>query len=479
MQRIKMGTENHDSNSSSDKNNPGYQEGMKQHYFFVGIAGTGMSAIAQYLKAAGNNVSGSDRQFQKEIFNESRAALEAAGIACFEQGAGGINDTVDVVVVSTAIEDNVPEVQDARQLGKPILKRSELLAQIVETKKTIAIGGTSGKSTTAAMLYEILFHAGLKPSIIGGAGLTRLIREGKIGNAAYGEGDWLIIEADESDGSIVQYTPEIGLLLNIDKDHQDLAELERLFRIFRANSKQFIVNLTHPLSAKLAKGSVFDFDCKEKSSAYMNATGFHQKGPMIAFYVEGHSFVVHSPGKHTMENAMAALAVSHSLGIQWEVCADALRHYEGIYRRHQVYGEKNGVILVDDFAHNPVKCARSIEACHPFAKKCIAWFQPHGYAPTRFLRHDFVTEIAKVMRPQDEIWMSEIYYAGGTAVKDISASDLIEDLKALGVNAYFVADRNELIKTMRPHFTPSTTLLLMGARDPSLGDFAKQVWSEL
>jgi len=447
--------------------------------FFIGIAGTGMSAIAQYLKAAGKNISGSDRQFQKDEFNENRRALELAGITCFEQGAGGISADVDLVVVSTAVEDSVPEVQEAKRMGKPIVKRSELLAEIVLTKKTIAIGGTSGKSTTSAMLYEILYHAGWKPSIIGGAGLTRLIKEGKIGNAAYGEGDWLIIEADESDGSIVQYNPEIGVLLNIDKDHQDLEELVRLFGIFRDNSNHFIVNLAHTLSASLSKNSIFDFDCNDQSTAYMNATGFHQKGAMIAFYVEGHSFVVHSPGRHTMENAMAALSVAHSLGIQWEVCADALRSYEGIYRRHQVYGEKNGVILVDDFAHNPVKCARSIEACQPFASKLVAWFQPHGYGPTRFLRHDFVEEIAKVLRPQDEIWMSEIYYAGGTAVKDISANDLIEDLKAKRVNAFFVSDRNELLKTMKSHFTTSTTVLLMGARDPSLGDFAKQVWSEL
>jgi len=447
--------------------------------FFIGIAGTGMSAIAQYLKASGKNISGSDRQFQKDIFNENRAALELVGITCFEQGAGGVTADIDLVVVSTAVEDTVPEVQEAKRLGKPILNRSELLAEIVLTKKTIAIGGTSGKSTTSAMLYEILFHAGLKPSIIGGAGLTRLIQEGKVGNAAYGEGEWLIIEADESDGSIVQYRPEIGVLLNIDKDHQDLDELVRLFGIFRTNSKHFIVNIAHSLSARLSKKSIFDFDCNEQSKAYMNATGFHQKGSMISFYVEEHSFVVHSPGRHTMENAMAALAVAHSLGIQWEVCADALRNYEGIYRRHQVYGEKNGVILVDDFAHNPVKCARSIEACQPLAPKLIAWFQPHGYGPTRFLRHDFVEEIAKVLRPQDEIWMSEIYYAGGTAVKDISANDLIEDLTAKGVNAFFVADRKDLLETMRPHFTPSTTLLLMGARDPSLGEFAKQVWGEL
>ncbi|MFZ9240575.1 MAG: Mur ligase domain-containing protein, partial [Chitinophagaceae bacterium] len=164
----------------------------KQHspisYFFIGIAGTGMSAIAQYLKAAGQTVSGSDRQFQKDQFNESQAALEAEGIHCFEQGGNGITPNVDVVVVSTAIEESVPEVQQARALGKPIKKRSEILAAIVSQKKTIAIGGTSGKSTTTAMLFEILSHAGLDPSVIGGAGLTRLIKQGKIGNAAYFDG---------------------------------------------------------------------------------------------------------------------------------------------------------------------------------------------------------------------------------------------------------------------------------------------------
>ena len=440
------------------------------NYFFIGIAGTGMSAIAQYLKAAGHHVAGSDRQFVSEVHNESRAALEAAGIICFEQGAGGVNANTDLVVVSTAIEDNVPEVQQAKALSKPIIKRSALLAEIVTTKKTIAVAGTSGKSTTTAMLYEILYTAGLEPSVIGGAGLTRLINQGKIGNAAYGEGEWLIIEADESDGSIVQYHPEIGLLLNIDKDHQEMDELMNLFSTFKKHSKTFITNLSHPLSASLSVGSPFDFN---------SPSTFHQVGATISFEFSGQGFEVNSPGRHSMENAMAAIAVASSIGIDLATCSRALSNYEGIYRRHQVYGEKKGVILVDDFAHNPVKCARSMEACQPFADKLIAWFQPHGYGPTRFLRNDFVEELSKVVRPQDEIWMSEIYYAGGTAVKDISAEDLINDLKARGVNAYFVSDRNQLLDAMRPHFTASSTLLLMGARDPSLGDFAKQVWGQL
>jgi UDP-N-acetylmuramate--alanine ligase len=167
------------------------------------------------------------------------------------------------------------------------------------------------------------------------------------------------------------------------------------------------------------------------------------------------------------------------LGVDLKTCAEALKKYEGIYRRHQIIGQKNGVWLIDDYAHNPAKCAASIEACQPIAPKVIAWFQPHGYGPTRFLRHDFVEDIAKALRPQDEIWMSEIFYAGGTAVKDISANDLIEDLKAKNANAFFVDNRNDLVKAIQPHLTDNCVLLLMGARDPSLEYFGKQVWNEL
>ena len=449
------------------------------NYFFIGIAGTGMSAIAQYLKLAGHNVSGSDRQFIEGQFNSIKEALNQEGILCYPQNGLGINEDTDIVVVSTAIEDTVPEVLVAKQLGKKILKRSELLASIAMDKRTIAVGGTSGKSTTTAMLFDILDHAGLNPSIIGGAGLTRLIEQGKIGNAAFGEGEWLIVEADESDGSIVQYHPEIGLLLNVDKDHQEIESLMELFSIFKINSKNFIVNLSHPLSASLSASSNFDFSYTYELSGKVQATGFTQIGENISFYIDDILFSMNLIGKHNMENALAAIAVAASIGITFAVSSSALKNYKGIYRRHQVYGTKGGVTLIDDFAHNPVKCAKSIEACQPISDKLIAWFQPHGYGPTKFLRQDFVDELSKVIRPQDEVWMSEIYYAGGSAVKDISAGDLIEDIKSKGINAFFVPNREKLLDTIRPHFTSSTTLLLMGARDPALGDFAKEVWSQL
>ena len=448
--------------------------------FFIGIAGAGMSAIAQYLQGTGKKVSGSDRYFTPETPNETRDKLEAEGIHCFLQDGSGITTATDLVVVSTAIEDTVFEVKKAGELNIPILKRSQVLALISESKKTIAVGGTSGKSTTSAMIFDIMQHAGLEPSIISGAGLTSIIREGKIGNAKVGKGDWLVIEADESDGSIVQYHPEIGLLLNVEKDHQEIDELMQIFSTFRDNTKDiFITNRSNSLAAGISRDVKNDFSVDENSTAGFQALNFSQHGFEISFTVNDVPVKLNTVGKHNMENALAAIAVASRVGVSLQTAAEALAKYEGIYRRHQIIGEKDGVVVVDDYAHNPAKCAASIAACQPVAPKVIAWFQPHGYKPTRFLRNDFVKEIAGALRPQDEIWMSEIFYAGGSAVKDISAGELIEDIKKLGKNAFFVENRNNFVEAVRSHFTGNDVLLLMGARDPGLEMFAKEVFDRL
>jgi len=450
-----------------------------QKPFFIGVAGAGMSAIAQYLQGSGKTVSGSDRFFKEGEYNEIREKLEAAGISCFQQDGAGITAETDLVVVSTAVEDTVVEVQKTKQLNIPIIKRSELLALIAASKKTIAVGGTSGKSTTSAMLFDILEYAGLTPGIISGAGLVSLINKGLIGNARVGGSEWLVIEADESDGSIVQYKPEIGLLLNIDKDHKEIDVLMDVFTVFKNNSKRFVVNRSHPLAARLSSDINNDFSLQADQPAGYMATDFSQEGLTISFKVNGGSFHLNLLGRHNMENALAATAIAAQIGVSLDICAQALKKYEGIYRRNQVLGNKNGVWVIDDFAHNPVKCAAAISACQPVAPKVVAWFQPHGYGPTKFLREDFVHEISAVLRPTDEIWMSEIFYAGGTAVKDISANDLIKDLRDRGSNAFFVEDRSHLLEAIRPHLTDNCVLLLMGARDPSLESFGKEVWRDL
>lgn len=453
--------------------------------YFIGIAGTGMSALAQYLQGIGMQVAGSDRQFVKGAHNEVQAKLMQEGIHCFEQDGTALTAAFDVVVVSTAIEDTIIEVQQAKQLGIPIIHRAALLSLIASSKKTIAIAGTSGKSTTSAMLFEILDRAGYQPGIISGAGLVRIIEEGKIGNAVAGKGEWLVIEADESDGSIVQYHPYMGVLLNVDKDHDEIETLLSLFTTFRNHCAHFLVNRTHPLAATLSANAAKDFVVRGTQTIETNeevgysAEAFDQAGMTISFLVNDQPVHLQQLGQHNMENALAAMAVAHQIGVPLAVAAAALAGYKGIYRRHQVWGQKRGVWLIDDYAHNPVKCAAAIRACQPVASKVIAWFQPHGFKPTRFLRNDFVNEFTAVLRKQDEIWMSEIYYAGGAAVKDISAGDLINDLEKRGVAAFFVADRNELIKTLRAHLADDCVLLLMGARDPSLETFAREVWDAL
>jgi UDP-N-acetylmuramate--alanine ligase len=448
--------------------------------FFIGIAGVGMSAIAQYLKGVGKEVCGSDRYFTPNTDNDVRNKLESEGIKCFMQDGSGIDENTDLVVVSTAIEDTVFEVQKAKSLNIAIRKRSEVLAMITESKRTIAVGGTSGKSTTSAMIFQILEHARMQPSIISGAGLTSIIKQGKIGNAKVGSGDWLVIEADESDGSIVQYKPEIGLLLNIDKDHQEIDELMQIFSTFRENTQKiFISNQSNVLAAKISTDANNDFSVDEASACGFVGRNFVQNGFHIQFTVNEQPFELQTVGRHNMENALAAIAVCAKVGVSLSIAAEALLNYEGIYRRHQIVGEKNGIFLIDDYAHNPAKCAAAIRACQPLSHKVVAWFQPHGYKPTKFLRHDFVQEIAASLRPEDEIWMSEIFYAGGTAVKDISAADLITEIQQLGKKAFFVENRTDFVTQARPHLTPGTVLLLMGARDPSLEYFANEVLAEI
>jgi len=445
------------------------------NFFFIGVGGSGMSAIAQYLKGIGKNVAGSDRLFEDK--NHSiKIKLENEGIICFPQNSNGLTSDFEVVVISTAIENSVPEFKKSKELGLEIIHRADMLKIISDWKKTIAISGTSGKSTTVAMLFHIMQFSGFEPSIISGAGLTSLQKTGKIGNCFVGCGDWLIIEADESDGTLTKYSPEIGVILNIEKDHKEFEELEQIFGTFTKSIKnKIIVNSSNARAKKYSKDENFDF-CSENG---FHGSDFKQTGLDIFFKVKNVDFEIPVAGKHNMENALAAIAVANYLNISLETCSTALKTFEGIYRRMQKIGIKNNVLVIDDYAHNPAKVSAAINACQQITQKVIAWFQPHGYTPTRFLKNEFISEISDILRVDDEIWMSEIFYAGGTAVKDISANDLIEGIKNNNKNAFFVENRIDLPDKIKSHFTDDCILLLMGARDNSLEDFAKYVFEKI
>ena len=445
------------------------------NYFFIGVAGVGMSAIAQYLCGTGKKISGSDRQFGGAEKSEIERQLNAEGIKTYIQDGSGLDGSIEICVVSTAVEQSNPEIQKALELKIPIVHRADLLASIAESKKTIAVSGTSGKSTTAAMIYHIMEQSGKPASFIGGAGLVTLQEKGKIGNAIAADSDWLVIEADESDGSLVKYHPEIGIILNIDKDHKEIAELEAIFDIFKANTiGKTIVNQSHSRTLKYSDDAGFDFGFETPCGFQIEE--FSQNGFSIRFKINKTDFEIPVIGFHNAENAAAAVAACFQTGISVSEASRALKSYKGIYRRHQLLGKINGITVIDDYAHNPVKLAAAIKACQFEGVKLFVWFQPHGFAPTKFLRADFVSEISNALRSKDEIWMSEIYYAGGTVNRDISANDLIEDIKMKHPFAFFVENRNDLPGKLSSRMNRGDILLLTGARDPSLADFARYVY---
>lgn len=444
-------------------------------YFFIGVAGTGMSAIAQYLSGRGEQVSGSDRLFSKTDKSETQLQLERAGIECHFQDGSGITPDTEAVIVSTAIEESNVEYQKAKSLGIPVIKRSALLAQISDSIKTIAVGGTSGKSTTTAMIFHILQKCGKEPSLITGAGLATLQKQGLIGNAFNGSGEWLVIESDESDGSIVGYHPEIALLLNVERDHKEESELMELFSTFKSHTKKaFIVNSNYPITMSLSQNESYNFGTKGNPG--IKGSGFEQDGFCIKFNVNGVPCSINAIGTHNMENALAAIAAAVQTGITVEQAVEAIKDFSGIYRRASLVraDQERHLYVVDDFAHNPSEVASAIKACQSITGKVIAYFQPHGFGPLRFMHKELGELVAATLRPNDIFVIGDVYYAGGTVNRDISPEIVSQAIQNLGKNAIFAKDkescRAEILKN-----TPERdcTILIMGARDPKLSDYAQ------
>lgn len=443
-------------------------------YFFIGVAGVGMSAIAQYLANTKNFVSGSDRLFQHEPNHILRQQLEAENIKTFVQGEAKIDNDTDFVVISTAIEPTVPEYKQALEMNIPVIHRSQMLKKITESKKTIAVSGTSGKSSTTAMIFTILEHCGFSPSMINGSGLTSLQKKGKIGNAAVGTGDWLVIEADESDGSLVNYSPEIGLLLNIDRDHKEFEELDKIFTQFACQVKdEMIVNLDNERSKEFSKNSEFDFGTEKTKFYAQNIVQFSNK---LEFAISDVKFSIPIIGLHNVENACSSIAVCSKLGISIEKIAEAFTKYEGIDRRMQIIGVHNKVTFIDDYAHNPVKIENAIKSAQNLSSRVFCFFQPHGYAPMLFFKDEFIQRLSKTLRKEDEIFIPPIFYAGGTANKSISSQEIIDELKSHNVNAFLSSPREQFSQQIKNKVKQNDIVLIMGARDPSLGEFAKQIY---
>jgi len=351
-----------------------------------------------------------------------------------------------------------------------------MLAHFVSQRKTIAVGGTSGKSTVAAMVFEILTAAAKSPSLITGGKLVQLIEQGYIGNAWTGKSDILVIEADESDGTIVKYGPETGVVLNLSKDHKEEAVCAEMFAKFRENTRtNFITGEDNNLEFLQENSFIFGFG----ETADIKAEHIELHPAHSTFTIEKVNFKIPMPGIHNVQNAAAAIAVCLKAGVSLAEMTKPLAEYHGVHRRFQSLGKAAGVEVIDDFAHNPAKIAATIKAAQIRGSRVIAVFQPHGFYPTRFMWDEFVESFAEVLRPQDILWMQEIYYAGGTTQKDFSASDLVKDIAEKCSNVYFSPDRKYLLDRLSKETKAGDIILVMGARDETLSDFARDILSIL
>jgi UDP-N-acetylmuramate-alanine ligase len=438
---------------------------------FTGIFGSGMSALAQYLRFQGISVSGSDRFHASEDTAGIRRSLEGLGCAIVRQDGSGVGGDTDVVCVSTAIEDTNPDIAAARGCGIPIVHRSDLLAAIIDTKKTIAVAGTSGKSTVTAMIFEFLTACEKTPSLISGAGLRRLERQGMIGNAWSGGSDLLVVEADESDGTLVKYRPEVTLLLNVSKDHKSVDEITAMFATLASRSGRIVSNADDPVLLSLRADVRFG----RNGSATWRSDREELLPISVKLHRNGRSYHLPLPGGHNLENLRAALCVCDELGCDGPALVDAVKNFEGVARRFFVTRTKQNVYVVDDFAHNPAKIAAVVRAARGLSGRIIAIYQPHGFGPTRFLKDDYISTFRATFLKHDSLYLLPIYYAGGTAQKNISSEEIINGLGLVAFKVQALMDRDELLVRIQANARPGDCVLLMGARDPSLPALAKKI----
>lgn len=440
---------------------------------FCAVAGSGMSALAQVLKAQGYEVCGSDRSFDQGREEHIRQAFNDVGIKIYPQDGSMVDNDMSVLYTSTAVESTIPDVKKALELNIPVKRRSDLLAEVFSGyEKRIAIGGTSGKSTLTAMVGYILDQVGLKPTVINGAGMQNYQNQKGLSNVILNDGDICVIEADESDGSIEKYTPYIAVVNNISLDHKSLEELETLFGDFASRATfGAILNYDCPHCRKLLNQnhniktfSIID----EKADFY--ASDITPLAHGTAYKFQGQIYNLPLIGNFNIANALAAVATCSMLGVEPHQACTILQTFAGAKRRLEVLGQSSNITVIDDFAHNPDKVAASMSALKSYQGRLLLMFQPHGFAPMRLMGRQIMDSFARYMDNDDILLMPEIYFSGGTVNRDISSQDLVDYLQSLGKKALFFEKRDDLEKELLRLAKSCDRIVLMGARDNTITD---------
>ena len=421
---------------------------MTEQWHFSGIGGAGMNPLARLMAARGYSVQGSDRDFDRGHNDLVRKLLQDAGIQLVAQDGEGVHDGLERLIHSAAVEPTVPEMQRAADLGVVRQSRPALLAELLNTARPgVAIAGTSGKSTVTGMLAWICQRCGVATSVLGGAALAEAGARHMGCFAAAGANDPLIAEACESDGTLVGYHPEIGAVLNISRDHHELEALGEQFATFAAQCGVCWYPsgdvFTADLLADLPQGKMVGAEAHADCWAYCDSAGPHRArgrirwnasadgvgGALVIDRNEEYELVVPQPGRYQFDNAAMACALAVELGVSLADAVNAMAEFPGVARRFQLAGvSDSGIRVIDDYAHNGAKIAAVVQAAQLQSDRLLIVFQPHGFAPARFLQPELRRLWPSILRSQDRLCYSEIYYAGGSVNTDMSSERLARDL---------------------------------------------------
>ena len=460
---------------------------MTDQYFFCGIGGSGMLPLAAIVRAGGARVAGSDRSLDAGRLGNKFDYLRSLGISLAPQDGSGVAEEM-TLVTSAAVEDSIPDVVRARELGLPHLTRPQLLAKLLNAaQKSVAVGGTSGKSTVTGMVGWILHALHRQPTVMNGAVMKNFVSpSAPFASALVGDPELFVSEVDESDGSIALYRPTVAVLTNISLDHMTMEELRGLFGSFLARSGKVVLNLDDPETRMLADatppGKLIGYGFDSPASQLI--------GRNLELLPEGVRFTVQPdsekydvelalPGRHNAMNAMAALGAVHALGISVADAVAALARFAGLKRRLETVGVAGGVTVIDDFAHNPDKIAATLATLTAQPGRLLIMFQPHGYGPIAKMGEELARTFAEGVRAGDRLFLPDPVYQGGTVDRSRGSDWLAEAIRAAGGDVEHVPERAEIGNKLLGEALPGDRIAILGARDDSLSEFAAELVARL
>jgi len=438
-----------------------------QQIHFVGIGGVGMSGIAELLLNMGYRITGSDLKR-----TETAERLEQLGAKVFIGHDPAHSEGAHVVVYSSAVAKDNVEVQGARQRGIPVIPRAEMLAELMRLKYGVAVAGTHGKTTTTSMVAAVLAEAGLDPTVVVGGRVHSLGA-----NARLGQGEFLVAEADESDGSFLKLTPTVAVVTTVDAEHMDYyPSVEAIRETFL----QFINRVPFYGAAVLCLDQpniqlmIPRVEKRLLTYGLESGADFVARGAVLSGLTSRFE-VIHRgrplgecrlqiPGTHNVHNALAAVAVGIDLEVPFLTVAKALAGFSGVQRRFQVKGETQGVLVIDDYGHHPAEVRATLAAAKAaFGRRVITVFQPHRYTRTLHLRQEFLTAFYQT----DVLLVMDIYPAGEAPIPGVHARDLAEGIAAHGHRevVYLDNDRGGILDYLCENARPGDLVLTLGAGD--------------